>query len=641
MSGNIKITKKIITWVLLIMLFMGAISLQPTLEVARAAYNEQKAWQDILDADLQPGRAYVPEEDVLTSSLLEESQQGASETTETTVTDNAGPDEELAAENGNTVIQASGFSLTGGIYNGYRHLGDSSVNLTGNLSRTYTDMSYAAQGFNIEFARTYNSHDDRASLISPGWTFGFQGKVENFGGVILVRLPNGSGSTFNMNADGSFTALDSRSTLVKNPNNTYTLTTKDQYSYGFDANGYMNWMKDRNGNTITIAVNASGQVTAVTDQVGRVTTIAYASNRISTITDPVGRVVTYSYDSAGRLSSVKDPNGNFTYYTYITSGDATGFLNTVKDNGNNTVETITYLQKQGGEFSRVGAITDQLGNTFSYVYDDTEGKLTVSGGNGRVSVTWYDSFIYPIRFRDAENRDSITEYLLDGGVNRYGEISSFTDRNGNTTFYERDARGNITRQVNPDSSTREYTYDNKDNLLSERDELGKYTFYVYDANGINIVKKAQPLNGTDIYSASAPQGNFAITSYVYYTGAEALAQTGKTIYGLLKTETDPEGGVVTYTYDANGYIAAVVNPLLKTAAYQYNKIGWLKALTSPNGYLTKYYYDKNGNLLRTENPDGGVLRFVYDFRGNVIQKVMPTQYLASADTAATFSAENI
>jgi len=521
------------------------------------------------------------------------------------------------------------------------HLGSDVVNLTGNFSRTYTDLGYAAQGFNIEFTRTYNSSDARASLISPGWTFGFQGKVDSSGNDTIVRLPNGSGLAFKSNPNGTFTALNSRSELARNPNNTYTLTTKDQYSYGFDANGYMCWMKDRNGNTITMTVNSTGQVTAVTDQVGRVTSIAYISNRISTITDPVGRVVTYAYDANGRLSSVKDPNGNFTYYTYFTSGDFDGYLNTVKDHNSTVVESVTYYPKTWDKLPRVKTETSRLGNATTYAYADNDGKLTATDSEGRVNVTWYDKAVYPIRAVDAEGRESLTGYHLADGLNRYGEASSHTDRNGNSTYYQRDAHGNITIQVNPDGSTRDFTYDNKGNLLSEKDEMGKLTFFVYDANSVNLVKAARPLNGTDVYSSGANQADFAITGYDYYTPTEALAQTGKTIHGLLKTVTDPEGGVTAYSYDAYGYVSAVVSPMQKSTTYQNNKVGWLKSVTTPRGYTTSHYYDRNGNLLKTVNPDGGVQRYVYNFRNQVMQRIMPTQYLASADTTATFSAENI
>jgi N-acetylneuraminic acid mutarotase len=203
----------------------------------------------------------------------------------------------------NTLSSANYYTPTSSLYSYAEliHLGEDTINLTGNFSRTYTDLSYTAPGFNIEFTRTYNSHDTRASLISPGWSFGFQGKLDASGNNTIIRLPNGSGCTFKANQDNSFTALDSRSTLDKNTDNTYTLTTKDRYSYGFNTDGNMCWMKDRNGNTVTIGFNASGQVNKVTDQVGRVANIAYSNNKISTITDSAGRVVTYVYKNNVRL----------------------------------------------------------------------------------------------------------------------------------------------------------------------------------------------------------------------------------------------------------------------------------------------------------------------------------------------------
>ena len=519
----------------------------------------------------------------------------------------------------------------------YRHLGDSTVNLTGNLSRTYTDISFESPGFQIDISRTYNSTDTRTSLFSQGWTFGFQGKIDSSGNDIVVRLPNGAGSTFKKNSNGTFTAQDSRSTLVKNSNGTYTLTTKDMYSYGFDTNGYMNWMKDRSGNIITLTVNTSGQVTAITDQVGRIITVTYTSNRITSITDPAGRVITYTYDVNNRLSTVCDPNGYYTRYAY----DTNGLLSAVSDNNNIAIETITYQAARGDRPQRVGSVTDIYGNITAYTYDDNEGLLTSIDSSGLIKKVWYDKDIFSVRTMEPDGKETRTSYNLDGGINRYGEIISHTNRNGNTTYYEYDTRGNITRLINPDGSVNVFTYDANNNMLSKKDEVGKMTYYVFDASGINLVKTAQPLNGTDVYSDGATQSNFAITTNTYYTSAEAQTQTGKAISGLLKTVTDPEGGVTTYTYDTYGNIATVKSPMNKTTTYYYNKLGWLKSVTNPRGYSTSYYYDKNGNLLKTVAPNGSVTRNIYDNRGNITQMIMPKQYLASADTAAAFNAENI
>ncbi|MDR1159098.1 MAG: hypothetical protein LBK69_00510, partial [Syntrophomonadaceae bacterium] len=176
--------------------------------------------------------------------------------------------------------------------------------------------------------------------------------------------------------------------------------------------------------------------------------------------------------------------------------------------------------------------------------------------------------------------------------------------------------------------------------LKEKDEMGKMTYFIYDSDKINLLKKAQPLNGTDVYSSSANQNNFAITSYVYYTGAEALSQTGKTIYGLLKTETDPAGGVTTYTYDAYGYVASIKNPLNKTITYTNNKLGWIKQEKTAKNYTTNNYYDRNGNLLKKILANNETERYLYNFRNQITQKIEPKQYASGSDSA-TYSTENI
>ena len=373
----------------------------------------------------------------------------------------------------------------------------------------------------------------------------------------------------------------------------YILTTKDQYTYGFNADGYLCWMKDNNGNTISITVDSYGQVTQVTDQVGRTTTIAYnQDDLISTITDPAGRVVTYSYDNY-QLCEVVDPNGNSTYYDY-----ELGLLSEISDDNQNLIEGVTYDDNSSTYTWRVETLTDIYGNVTTYSYDDSDGMLTTVDSNGRTNNTWYDKMLYPIRTRDAEGKETRTTYNLIGGLNQYGEVVSYTDRNGNTMYYDRDAEGNIIRQVNPDGSEKEYTYDAKNNVLSIQDEVGHFTYYIYDANDINLIKQVQPLNGTDVYSEVAPQENFAITEYSYYTGAEALSLFGATIYGLIESTTDAEGNVTTYTYDEYGSVETVESPESNTTVYDYNVLGWLiiRLQIQKDILQTYYYYDKNGNV---------------------------------------------
>lgn len=519
------------------------------------------------------------------------------------------------------------------------HFGEDTINPSGNFSRTYTDMTMKTPGFDLNIARTYNSGDERSTgnIISEGWTFGFQGKVDTIGNSTSIRLPNGSGSSFRLNANGSFTAKDTRDTLVKQGDGTYLYTTSDQYTYIFNSSGYLTSMSDSNGNKITITIDSAGKPTQISDVAGRYYTISYdTSSRITKITDPVGNYVSYGYDSTGRLSSVCDAMGYYTYYSY----DTNGLLTSIKDNNNNIIESVTYLPPADGNSAKVKTTTDKFGNVITFKYLPEEGRLDKTDSKGRVTSTWFDSMLYPIRTKDAEGKETRTTYTLYDGLNKYGESSSFTDRNGNTMYYERDINGNIVRQINPDYSIKTFTYDSKNNKLSETDEKGKSTYYTYDLSG-NLLKTAKPLNGSDIYSGTANQSLFSITTNVYYTSDEALSLLGKKISGLLKSSTDPEGGVASYTYDTNGNIATITDARGKITTYKYNKMGWLKSIKTPIGYTTTYYYDKNGLITKEILNGGETTRTLYDFRGNITQKIMPAQYSSSSDTSTTFNAENI
>ena len=513
------------------------------------------------------------------------------------------------------------------------HYGSDLINPSGNLARSYADLAYDAPGFTVNFGRTYNSKDTRASLLSPGWSFSFQGQLEVVGNDTTIRMPDGSVRTFKVLTNGTYQAKDSRATLVKS-GSTHILTTKDHYAYRFNANGYLYQMTDPNGNIITITVDGTGKVTQVADQAGRSTTVTYTSNRISKITDPVGRIVSYTYDGNGRLSQVTGPDGSNTYYTY----NAAGLLYQVKNHGSVVVESFTYETPQGENQAKVKTVTTPTGVVETYTYDKFAGTVSISAG-GRTTVTYHDKALYPILYIDAEGGETRTEYGLDSGINRYGEARSETDRNGNATFYDRDTRGNIVKIINPDMSTRLFTYDQYDNMLSETDERGHKTFYVYDSNH-NLLKVAKPLDGVTAYTTTANQSLFSIVSYTYYTVAQANTMCGRNIYGLMKIRQDAGGNTVTYTYNTHGYLLTATDSLNRATSYAYNTIGWLKSEISPRGYTTTNYYDKAGRLLKQRAHGGETTRYFYDEMGNLKQQIEPKQYAGQTD-AATFTAENI
>ncbi|MDD2402550.1 MAG: DUF6531 domain-containing protein, partial [Clostridia bacterium] len=525
---------------------------------------------------------------------------------------------------------------------------------TGNFSRTYSDMIMIAPGFQINMTRTYNSQDNRKnSILGKGWTFGYQGKIEDNeknNKQKNVWMPQGKVLSFTLNEDGTYTANDSRNELVKNADGTHMLTTKNQYTYRFSSNGWLTWMRVKNCNTVKINVEEeTGKINSITDQVDRTFDMLYnADGLITKIIDPLGRTVDYQYENK-KLVKVTDPTGNNTKYSY-TSYTLEGeeepvlLLSEVKENSKR-IESVTYYT-EGEDQGRVHENTDRFNNVHTYTYLSYTGKTEITDSNGRKTTQWYDISFNTTQTIDAENGYINTEYAIDeNGYSKYKEIDSFTDRNRNRTIYNRDARGNVTKIINPETdSYKQFTYDEKNNITSERDEEGKWTYYIYDSQKINLIKKAQPLNGTTKYEEGMEETQFSITKYNYYTEAESQ-QFGCKAKGLLKSITYPApvGNTVTYTYDQYGNIKTISDPETnQVTTNEHSKIGWLNSITK-NKFNVSYEYDQNGRQERIIYNKGQnneeTTRITYDEYGRKTKEVSPNLYNSALDnkTSHTYS----
>jgi YD repeat-containing protein len=403
------------------------------------------------------------------------------------------------------------------------------------------------------------------------------------------------------------------------------LTTKDQYKYSFNCAGYLQWMEDKNGNRVTIAVEGAGKVRSITDAVGRTFTVNYdGSGRISSISAPGGLTAQMTYNTAGLMSTLKDPEGNCYSFEY----DGNNFLTKYKDRecqiggsfGGEYTEQLTYDHTSGVD--RVTSYIDSFNNTQSISYDTTNNVTAITDSNQRIVKKYYDTKGYVIKTVDPLNLTTTVSYNLINGNNLYGEEAVITDRNGNTTTYTRDARGNITRIDYPDGSASSFEYDSKNNLTKEIDQEGKKHFYIYDANG-NLIEDAIPINGTSDYTSGASQDQFVAKKYSYSNFGNAK--------GLLQSSTDGNGNTTKFDYDAYGYMKSQTDVNKHVTAYTYSITGNLIKQVDPDGMITTFAHDKNGNLLRKSIAGKYTTRYFYDKEERPVREISPNEYRADLD----------
>ncbi|QSX04825.1 S8 family serine peptidase [Sedimentibacter sp. zth1] len=522
------------------------------------------------------------------------------------------------------------------------HYGEGGVNpASGNYSVTCTDMSIPAPGFQVNFSRTYNSRDEKPTMLGRGWTFGFEGRAYGGENTVYICLPDGSTHVFNRNGD-KYVPEGTRASYVKFSNSSI-LYTKDQYKYGFNEYGYMTSMEDKNGNRISINYQ-NGKIDNIVDTVGRQYKLEYypTNGLLKSITDPELRQVIYEYNYKNLLVKVIDPNSQTLQYEY----DSSKYLTKLIDGNAHVFQTLKYSHNMGDAQNKICKTIDAAGETWVYTYDVTNRRTTISNSENKKWTYEFDVAMYTIRVQDPEGRSEVTSYWFNSNINHYGDIKSKIDRNGNTTLFDVDNKGNITGITNPDQITdpnkskKQFFYDEKNNLIKEINEVGHKTFYIYDSETKKLLlKKVKPLNGTDEYddknSDSTYNNKFAITTYEYYTKSEANQLFSCNVGGLLKSTTDPIGNTETYTYDNYGNIKTYKNKTGDITTYEYNKIGWKTKETSPKLEVISWDYDKNGNIIREKHPDGGVTRIVYDNAGYKILEVTPEQYEADKDNLQT------
>ena len=411
---------------------------------------------------------------------------------------------------------------------------------TGNYGKQYVDFELSSN-IELDISRTYNSKNTESGILGYGWTFGLSSKVEKHPYIdnsYIVYLENGSIDVFTKQEDNTYKSKYSRNSF-EIVDNKYVYKKQDQTIYTYSNNGNLESITDKYDNNINLVYN-NGLLTEIIEFNRKYTLEYNENNLLSKITDPIGRTVKYYYTN-NLLTKVTNVNNIDTIYTYNESNQ----LIEIKEN-NNIVLKLEYII-DGYYKNRVLKQTDETGNVITYSYDSTERLTTETDSSNRVTKKYFDANGYIIKRVNPDGTFTTTTYNLINGSNLYGEVSSSTNINSATITYLRDGLGRITGITNPDNTVKQYFYNDKNNVIKEIDELGNVTEYIYDTDGVTLLKEVKLLNETS-YSEEADQNLFVITSYTYYNPSEV-----SNIKGLIKT-INGKDGLITYTYDNYGNI---------------------------------------------------------------------------------------
>jgi YD repeat-containing protein len=502
----------------------------------------------------------------------------------------------------------------------------------GNFRLSFTDVAIPVTGIPISLTRTYDTLTSGASDdFGYGWRMEFRdtdlrtslrkrseeeellGRYPSFDDrtKVYITLPGGKRETFSFKAKpveqidgtslGLFTKYFYEPTFKAENGSTNKLTVESSFfTRGADGKYY-----GLQGNPFNPADGVFGGVYVLTTKEGVKYRINAGTGDLLTITDTNGNTLTYSdegvlsstgvkitfeRDAQGRIVSVKDPENEYVRYGY----DAQGDLVSVMDRESNTTRMV-----------------------YDTSYDDPSYPGTQDVGRTK-RAHFLREIVDPLGRIGAR-----TEY------DESGRLKQIVNVDGQAVDMSYDLAND--RQVVKDQLGNEtvYIYDNRGNILTEIDAVGKITKRKYDSNN-------NALEETVISDRSGSSG--FTTRYTYDSQNNKLTETnalGETMYysydsqARLLSETDAMGRTTKNRYDSQGNLVESLDAQGQASGYGYTPTkGLLRSMKDAKGQETFFSYDIRGNVSQVQDAEGNITDYSYNRKG---EKITETIYRKKAD----------
>ncbi|PZG00164.1 Teneurin-1 [Micromonospora deserti] len=442
-----------------------------------------------------------------------------------------------------------------------------------------------------------------------------------------VTDPNGNTTFYGYDEEGRAVKTTAPAAMVEQAGQLPALANAVSW-VGYNTFDEPTDTRDANGNWSVVQYDAAGRVVSEkapaytapgtsTPIVPETTTAYDAAGQLTSVTDPLGKVTRYEYDQLGRVSKRIAPNDGATAYTYDDLGNV---LSSTDPTG--AVTTATY---------------DYLGRTL------TTTEVVRQESTNHTTRYTYNAQGWPSQITSAAGVNSSTEY------NAVGQPTAVIDGANNRTRYEYDAEGRTTKTIRPDGSyatveydlagravrTAEYSssggllseqrarYDPAGNMVASTDARGTTTTYEYDATGV-VTKETQPISGSDAivttfgYDLEGNRTRFTDgRGNAFYTTYNSWGLPESQIEPATAAHPDPADRTFTISYDPSGRPAKQALPGGVTVTNSYDDMGQLIRQSGTGAEVATedrvFGYDVGGRMTSLSG-SGGTNTITYDDR---------------------------
>jgi len=367
--------------------------------------------------------------------------------------------------------------------------------------------------------------------------------------------------------------------------------------------------------------------------------LTHTTSSVYQTTSPLGKIVRHKYDANFRLTETSETFGTddvaVTSFTYDEVGNQ---VTITRPNGQPGAPHPAHTTIEYNDRNRRKSLTDELGHTTSWIYDDV-GNLKTETRADLKFRTW-DAY-------DAMNRIKHTTGFLNEPTSYdydfAGNLRKTTDSKNSVYETTYDTMNRKESAIYPlaGSASEVWRYDAAGNLRVYKSTANQYKHFSYDARNRQTGSYWNTSEaGTDIQQAIGDHittgfddasrvthietdGLSAYTSISFtYDNANRKKWEDQTLNGSLtrRVETFPDGdgnrGTLTVAGVGGGY-AFTYDYTSRQQLFHINKTG--------AGQYFEYTYDKNGNLKKRQDVLQGGDSTIFDYdKGNRVTLCVQT-----------------
>ncbi|AYF76305.1 hypothetical protein D7D52_23535 [Nocardia yunnanensis] len=340
---------------------------------------------------------------------------------------------------------------------------------------------------------------------------------------------------------------------------------------------------------------------------------------VSAITDRHNNRIRFHYDSDGVPIAVSH-SGGYRIDIDCTAGRITA-LTVVGDDGTGG-ETRTRVREFAYDAGHLVAVTNAVGGTLRYTYDDHAQMLSWTDSNGNRMVNTYDEVGRVVHQRGTAGMldcDLVYDDFLDGT----GQFTSVTNSLGAATTHGFDRDLRLRDVLDPIGAHTHFDYNADREPLKVVAPDGAITRYSYTGTG-DLARITRPDGSSIEIDYAARQRPAAITE-----ADGAVRRQEWDASGNLTAVTTAGGVRTEYLYHPCGAVAEIRESTGARTIIDIDATGLPVAVTDPSGATTRMERDGFGRPIRVTDVLGAVTRFEWSTAGKLLRRVDADGYSES------------